>query len=304
MVEPSICGNFLGMPELPEVETVRRRISPHLTSKRLLRARLGAPKMLEVGDLDVLEGLEFQAPERIGKYLLLPMTGLQDKTLVLHLGMTGQLTFAPPDAVVSDRFRRLPSGYQKPLGVHSEDNHTHLVLDLSDGSRLLFRDPRRFGRILSLDTQNRLSTPRLSRLGPDALGITNREFSQIFRDCQGRRNVKTILLDQSFLAGIGNIYADESCHTAGIHPTTLGESLSNQRLNRLAQAVSEALERGILNAGTTFRDFVHPDGSQGSNQEDLRVYSRAGQPCLRCKTILVKSVVAQRGTVACPKCQK
>jgi len=292
------------MPELPEVETVRRRIAPHLPGKQLIATRLGAPKLLEIGDLDALTGLAFLPPERIGKYLLLPLCGAREMTLVLHLGMTGQLTYAPADAEVSDRFRRLPSGYQKPLGVHSEDRHTHLVLALSDGSRLLFRDPRRFGRILSLETADRLSTPRLSRLGPDALGIGDKEFARRFRDAQGRRNVKTILLDQSFLAGIGNIYADESCHTAGIHPTTLGQDLGKLRLERLAQAVAEALGRGIQNAGTTFRDFVHPDGSHGSNQEDLRVYARSGKPCLRCGTILVKSVVAQRGTVACPKCQK
>lgn len=296
------------MPELPEVETVRRRVEPGLLGRVVHEVRAGHPKVFETGDPEELTGLACTGSRRHGKYLLLdfaaPEGDAAPRTLVVHLGMTGQLTFAGPASVEDHRFRRLPSGYQKPLGVHAEDGHTHLVLAFRDGARLLFRDPRRFGRILVLPPEGEGTCPRLARLGPDALGYPLTDFVKRFLAERGARRVKSVLLDQGFLAGIGNIYCDEACFTAGIPPAARADTLTKPRVARLAEAVAEALARGIENAGTTFRDFVHPDGSSGHNQEDLRVYARGGQPCLRCGTVLVKSTVAQRGTVHCPGCQK
>jgi formamidopyrimidine-DNA glycosylase len=295
------------MPELPEVETVRRRVEPGLLGREVRDVRMGHPKVFETGNPEEIRGLACRATRRTGKYLLLDFAdeaGRHRRTLVVHLGMTGQLTFAEPAAQEDHRFRRLPSGYQKPLGVHAEDKHTHLVLEFRDGARLLFRDARRFGRILTLDPTREGENARLARLGPDALGYPLTEFVTRFLERRGKRAVKAVLLDQSFLAGIGNIYCDEACFTAGILPAARADKLAKPKVRALAEAVAEALERGIANAGTTFRDFVHPDGSSGHNQEDLRVYARGGQPCVRCGTILVKSTVAQRGTVHCPKCQK
>jgi len=292
------------MPELPEVETVRRRVEPHLQGQTVRSVRMGPSKLFETGDPEELVGLTFRETDRHGKYLMLTFSGATERVLVIHLGMTGQLTFAASGAAAENRFRRLPSGYQKPLGIHSEDRHTHFVLEFTSGDRLLFRDPRRFGRILTFPPEALPACPRLARLGPDALGISKTEFVQRFQETAGSRSVKAVLLDQGFLAGIGNIYADESCFTAHILPSARSGELSKPRIARLSEAVAEALERGIRNAGTTFRDFVHPDGSPGANQEDLRVYARGGEPCLICGTQLRKAVVAQRGTVWCPRCQK
>ncbi|MEN9353652.1 MAG: formamidopyrimidine-DNA glycosylase [Fibrobacterota bacterium] len=296
------------MPELPEVETVRRRVDGPLRDRVVHEVRQGHAKVFEAGDPQELAGMACVASRRTGKYLFLdfcdPDEATRTLTLVVHLGMSGQLTFAEPAAVEDHRFRRLPSGYQKPLGVHAEDKHTHLVLAFRDGARLLFRDPRRFGRILVLEPSMELDNPRIARLGPDALGYPLTEFVKRFMARGNARSVKSVLLDQSFLAGVGNIYADESCFTARIDPASKADALTRPKVKALGEAVAEALSRGIENAGTTFRDFVHPDGTSGHNQEDLRVYARGGLPCLRCGTILVKSTVAQRGTVHCPGCQK
>lgn len=295
------------MPELPEVETVRRRLEPALLGGRVESLHLGLPRLLEgadPGDLEILRGTDCTALERRGKYLILRFTrSVQEHALVVHLGMSGQLTWHAPDAALVDRFRRLPSGLMAPLGPHAPDRHTHFRLVFQGGGQLLFRDPRTFGRLLLSPLGSLWELPRMARLGPDALGVSTTDFLERWATAQGARSVKAVLLDQGFLAGVGNIYADEACHEAGILPHARSSGLSKPRRTRLAGAVQEALERGVRNCGTTFRDFVHPDGSQGGNQEDLRVYARGGRPCLSCGTTLRKGVVATRGTVWCPRCQ-
>jgi formamidopyrimidine-DNA glycosylase len=297
------------MPELPEVETIRRRLQPVMEGARLRSVVLGLPRMLEVGTLDDLQdlvGCTVGPLERHGKYLLVPWwrNAQLHRILVVHLGMTGQLTWHPAGATAVEHFRRLPSGYVKALGPHPVDKHTHLLLDFEGDHRLLFRDPRTFGKLLLLAPSERSTSPRLVRMGPDALGLPLAEFVERFLRLRGKRSVKAVLLDQGVLAGVGNIYADEACFTARIAPAAKAEALSRASVTRLAKAVDEALERGLANAGTTFRDFVHPDGTTGGNLEDLRVYARGGEPCLECGTTLRKGVVAQRGTVWCPRCQR
>lgn len=301
------------MPELPEVETVRRRLEPSLAGGVVRSVRLGLPRLLESGAverLDDLVGLRCQGVERRGKYLLLrfadpvPPGPGRDRILVVHLGMSGQLTWHPAGQAAIDRFTRMPSGLQVPLGPHTPDRHTHLVVDWENGGKLLFRDPRTFGRLLLASPEDLASLPRLARLGPDALDLDTDTFLARWRDMAGRRSVKAVLLDQSFVAGIGNIYADESCFEAGIRPAARAGALSGPRRAALAAAVRAVLRRGLDNCGTTFRDFRHPDGSEGGNQEDLRVYARGGQPCLSCGSTLKSAVVATRGTVWCPRCQR
>lgn len=295
------------MPELPEVETVRRRLEPVLLGARVESLHLGLARLLEGAapqDLDLLGGAVCRALDRRGKYLVLHFSGtLQEHALVVHLGMSGQLTWHAPDAVLVDRFRRLPSGLMAPMGPHAADRHTHFRMVFQGGGQLLFRDPRTFGRLLLAPVASLWELPRMAKLGPDALGVSRATFLERWTTSQGARSVKAVLLDQGFLAGVGNIYADEACHEAGIRPQARSSGLSRPRRARLADAVQEALERGVRNCGTTFRDFVHPDGTEGGNQEDLRVYARGGKPCLSCGTTLRKGVVATRGTVWCPRCQ-
>lgn len=294
------------MPELPEVETVRRRLAPSLEGRTVREVRLSLHRLLEGAGPEsfaTLRGARCAGLERLGKYLLLRFERRgAGTTLVVHLGMSGQLTWRGAGDPVVDGFRRLASGLSVPAGPHAPDRHTHMRI-FFEGGELLFRDPRTFGRLLLFPTGEERSQPRLARLGPDALGISGEIFARRWVDARGARCAKAVLLDQGFLAGIGNIYADEACHQAGIRPGARSASLARARVGRLHEAVQEALERGLRNCGTTFRDFVHPDGSSGSNQEDLRVYGRGGRPCTSCGTTLRKAVVAGRGTVWCPRCQ-
>lgn len=295
------------MPELPEVETVRRRLLPSLAGQTVHKVHLTLPRLLEGSSprsLGGLEGLSCRGLERNGKYLQAHFgDGDGAFVLVVHLGMSGQLTWKAPGQPVLDKFRRLPSGLVAPLGAHSVDKHTHFRIVFEGGGELLFRDPRTFGRLLLGHAASIGTLPRLSRLGPDALGVTDALFRERWKEHEGVRSVKAILLDQGFLAGVGNIYADEACYEAGIRPGVRSSSLTGTRVGKLARAVQSALVRGLDNCGTSFRDFVHPDGTKGGNQEDLRVYARGGKPCLSCGTTLRKAVVAARGTVWCPRCQ-
>jgi len=295
------------MPELPEVETVRRRLEPSLRGGVVRSVELRLPRLLEGAlpeALDALVGKECLGLQRLGKYLLLRFGPRDERVLVVHLGMSGQLTWHPAGAAVSDRFARMPSGLQVPLGPHTPDRHTHLVVEWEGGGKLLFRDPRTFGRLLLATSERLMDQPRLERLGPDALDLGSEAFASRWRERGGKRSVKAVLLDQSFVAGIGNIYADEACFEAGIRPSARAGTLSASRREALAHAVASVLRRGLDNCGTTFRDFRHPDGSEGGNQEDLRVYARGGKPCLACGTTLRAAVVATRGTVWCPRCQR
>ncbi|HNY32500.1 MAG TPA: bifunctional DNA-formamidopyrimidine glycosylase/DNA-(apurinic or apyrimidinic site) lyase [Fibrobacteria bacterium] len=295
------------MPELPEVETVRRGLAARGVGQVFAQATVGHPGILEDCtplDLATLQGDRLERCDRHGKYLLLRLRGnSRDRTLVVHLGMSGQFTFRHAHEDVVEGTRRMPSGYVKTLGPPPVDAHTHLVLRCRDGGEFLFRDPRRFGRILLLDGWETATHPRLERLGPDAVSLDAASLSGRLAH-GGRRDVKSVLLDQSVVAGIGNIYADEACFAARIRPDRAMESLSARSRMALAQAVIAVLEQGIQMAGTTFRDFVDVDGAQGGNAERLQVYARGGAPCLRCGKALHKAVVATRGTVWCPRCQR
>jgi len=295
------------MPELPEVETVRRGLSERIVGELVVSVEIRHGSILEdctSDDLGGLAGFRFASVDRRGKYLLLRLELAKGKiTLVVHLGMTGQLTWRAKGATVTDRFRKLVSGYRKSEGPHSIDAHTHMVVVCASGGELLFRDPRRFGRILLFEGWGDGNCRRLERLGPDAWRMDHGTLASILKERAGRRAVKTVLLDQGVVAGIGNIYADEACFQARIRPGRTLSGLSGLRIADLARAVDEVLEKGVRNAGTSFRDFVGADGSDGSNQEDLKVYGRGGSPCLVCGKSLRSASIAQRTTVWCSGCQ-
>lgn len=295
------------MPELPEVETVRSGLAERMVGEVLESVEVRHPGVLEgctARDLAGLAGSRVAAVERRAKYLLIRLgDGDRRSTLVVHLGMTGQLTWKAADEPTTDVFKRLVSGYRKSVGAHGVDSHTHLVARSASGGSLLFRDPRRFGRVLLLGAVADESCPRLSRLGPDAWRADPAAMASILLARCGRRSVKAVLLDQTVLAGIGNIYADESCFEAKIRPDRILSGVSRARLAVLARSIDRVLDKGVRNAGTSFRDFVGSDGEEGSNQEDLFVYGRAGLPCRVCRTRLRVATVAQRTTVWCPRCQ-
>ncbi len=291
------------MPELPEVETIRRGLEP-VRGRRIESAEFGLPRLIlgaKAGELTrKLRGRRIDAVLRRGKYLILE---LDQDTLVVHLGMTGQLTHAPAKAKENARFIRTVTGLQKALGVHPVDKHTHAILYLDDGSRVQFRDPRTFGKIIFIAGSEWSKNSRIRILGPEPLDLKIEPFLKKNFPASSKRAIKALLLDQSFLAGVGNIYADEALFASGIHPKTLAASVQPAERTRLLEAVKAVLKKGIRYQGTTFSDYRKPDGSNGENFERLMVYGRGGKPCRSCGTLLEKIVVAQRGTVFCPQCQ-
>ena len=275
------------MPELPEVETVRRGLEPRLVGRTVTAAdirdgRLTAPvDPIEVG-LE-LGGERFREVGRRGKYLLLGFeTG---RTLVVHLRMTGWFHHRPPGS------------------VEAMPEHVRATFALDDGSALVYRDQRRFGTMRLLEPGELDEHLRL-RAGPEPLSP---EWTppRLRRDLAGRRApVKALLLHQGIVAGVGNIYADEALWQARIHPLRPGGGLTAAEARRLHAAVVEALERGIDSRGASIRDYRDVDGERGGMQERFAVYSRTGEPCLRCGTPIEKIRVAQRGTHLCPRCTR
>jgi formamidopyrimidine-DNA glycosylase len=272
------------MPELPEVETVRTRLEPLLTGRRFERVEISDPRLVrpfEPAEVAAeLEGERVAAVDRRGKYLIVRFES--GRALLVHLRMTGSL--------------RHTSG--EPAG----DPHRRALVRLDDGSDLAYRDVRRFGTWLLLEP-GELEPYLGARVGEepfDALFTAARLGERLARR---RAPIKTALLDQRTLAGLGNIYVDEALWRARIHPLRPAESLDRTELRRLHKAVRAALEAGIARQGSTLRDYALPDGSSGSMQDEFKVYGREGEPCDRCGEALAKTRVAGRGTWFCSSCQ-
>ena len=235
---------------------------------------------------------------RRGKYLIAELD--DGGQFVLHLGMTGQLfseTATSPRLMTSTARAALSPDAQR---CFRPDAHTHLRICFEDGGAEVFlRDVRKFGKLMLLRPGER--HPRLDRLGIDALEISG---SDLF--AAGRRRkiaIKNLLLNQSVLAGMGNIYADEAHFLAGIRPTRRASRVTRSECDRLAQAIRRVLGRSIETGGASIRDFVTPDGSDGRYQLERSVYARKGEPCLECGTAVRRIVLGQRGTHYCPACQ-
>ena len=281
------------MPELPEVESVRRgivraRIKAPVTSVwRSARAlRIGKHWRRELENLEILAGATPNKVCRRGKYLLWHMHAAdseQQLVLLIHLGMSGRCGVTDPD--------------------QARVAHTHLVLGFGDRRELRFVDPRRFGGLRAGTLDSVYNSDPIASLGPEPL---SREFGgPTLEHALGRseRALRDALLDQHAVAGIGNIYAIEACFEARLHPLLPARRLAPSAWQRLADAVQAALRRGIQNGGTTLKDFRNVTGKVGRNQDDLRVYGRAAQPCPVCAAPLVSFVHQGRGGVLCPRCQ-
>jgi formamidopyrimidine-DNA glycosylase len=274
------------VPELPEVETVRRRLAPVLEGARIERAEIGDVRLTRPVEPAIvaerLVGDTVASLERRGKYLLWRLES--GRTLVVHLRMTGSFRHAREGELPDDAYRRAT-----------------LVLDT--GEAVAYRDVRRFGTWELLD-EGHLRPYLASRLGPEPLGPS---FSAARLDAllDGRRApVKSFLLDQRRLAGIGNIYADEALWRARIHPLRPAGELDADEVARLHRAVRAALRRGVELQGSTLRDYVTPDGDGGGMQHEFHVYGRLGEPCDRCGRPIERIVVGGRGTWFCPRCQR
>jgi formamidopyrimidine-DNA glycosylase len=272
------------MPELPEVQRVCSTVAPHLTGRRVTAVSLRFPGIVE-GPRDaaaLLVGQTFAPVQRLGKQILLATAG-DGPCVCVHLGMTGSLRWQP--------------------GVPAEGwpAHTHLVWSLDDGSVLSFRDPRRFGGVWTFACRQDLLERRWRELGPDALAITP---SALHRGlCTSKRPLKAALLDQSLVAGLGNIYVDELLFAARVHPLTPCTDVDKRLTSCLVGRMRTLLARAIAAGGSTLRDYVDADGDTGGYQLRHRVYGRSGQKCVRCRTPLATLQVGGRTTVCCPACQ-
>jgi formamidopyrimidine-DNA glycosylase len=281
-----------------------RLLAPNVEGRRIGSATLTLPRILLSPSptlfRDLLPGQRIRKVIRRGKYIVLE---LDRSSLVVHLGMTGQLTYSPAQYREEAAFVRTVTGLEKAKGVHPVDKHTHLVLGLEGGERVLFRDPRTFGKLFLVEGHAWAGHPRLRILGEEPLEVRVGSFLRKNYPADSARPIKALLLDQGFLAGVGNIYADEALFRSGIHPNMPARDLTEEQRARLIESVKAVLRKGIRNHGTSFSDYRKPDGSEGNNYERLLVYGRGGLPCRRCKAVLRKTVVAQRGTVHCPECQ-
>lgn len=292
------------MPELPEVETVRRSLEPFVPGRRIARVEIRDSLVIKRPDPShypkLLEGQQFTHLDRLGKYLILH---LERHGLLVHLGMTGQLTFRDPTRPDTAFLRHPYTGLQRTL-QHPVDAHTHISLEFEDGTALHYRDIRKFGKWRLYPTEDLERSPELTGLGPDPITGDFRLEPFQARLRKTSRAVKAALLDQAVVAGLGNIYVDEALFRAGVRPRKAARRLTGRETERLHSAIKEVLLAGIEAGGTTLRDFVDGTGAAGTNQERLLVYGRHGQPCAVCGTPLKRATVAQRTTSWCAVCQR
>jgi len=271
------------MPELPEVEWVARTLRPKLVGRRIVGVETSGKKLRQPVERAKLQklavGATVDAVARTGKYLLIELSS--GATLVSHLGMTGWYLFARPET--------------------AREKHTHVVFTLDSGLELRYTDHRRFGILRIYPTPKVKKSPELSILGADPLEAV---FTVEYLAAQlkaTRRDVKTFLLDQTRIAGVGNIYACEALFLAGISPR---KKTSRVDAAKLHAAVQKVLRAGIANRGTSFSDYVDAEGEAGENQNSLHVYGREGQRCRVCSSVIRRLVQGARSTFYCPKCQR
>ncbi len=273
------------MPELPEVETVRRQLAPALVGRRFERVRIDDARLVrpyEPAEVAAeLEGERVEDVGRRGKYLVVRFAS--GRVLLIHLRMTGSLLHAPD-------------------GSLPDDPHRRAVVRLDDGSDVAYRDVRRFGTWLLLEPGE--AEPYLAaRVGDEPLDALFTAARLGERLAARRTSLKAALLDQRTLAGLGNIYVDEALWRARLHPLRPAGELDRGELRRLQRAIRAALEHGLARQGSTLRDYRLPDGSGGSMQDEFRVYGRGGEPCDRCGTPIARTRIVGRSSWFCPACQ-
>ena len=292
------------MPELPEVECVRRSLERRLVGRRVIDVTVHRHDIVRgcATPQALLCGARVQAVSRHGKQLAI-LGCVSDKKgatscepcLCIHLGMSGSL-----------RYLETPRPKTKPRGPSAttnigHDRHVHAIWWFDRGQQLEFRDPRRFGGLWPFSDPAGLRRDRWGRLGPDAASITSQVLHR--RLARSHRAIKSALLDQSLIAGLGNIYVDELLHVCELHPLVSSDSIDSQTAQLMVRRLRGLLQRAITAGGSTLRDYQNVDGQLGGFQSRHRVYSRSGLPCRACDKALESIRVAGRTTVFCPRCQ-
>ena len=276
------------MPELPEVETVVKGLRPLITDRIVTAVEIREENMIAYPEADIqafkdsLIGSKIDAINRRGKYIIIELN--TDKNMVIHLRMTGKLLVKEVK-----EFR---------------DKHTHVIFSLNDGQEIRFNNIRKFGRVYLIDKNHPEQAGGLADLGPEPLSdeLTVEDFKKLFE--KRRALMKSLLLNQHFVAGIGNIYADEILFRSQVRPDRTADTLTELEKEAIYHNMREILRKGIIYGGTSFSDYVNAFGEKGSFQEELRVHQREGEKCCECDSIIEKIKVSGRSTYFCPQCQK
>jgi formamidopyrimidine-DNA glycosylase len=274
------------MPELPEVETMVRDLTPRVVNHTIITVQADFPGAVIWPTFEEFEQRVLNQKildiRRRGKYAIFSLHS--GDNLIIHRGMTGALLLRPPDA---------------PM-----ESHVRLMFQLDDNSQLRFNDPRKFGKVLLMDSSGMERPLPWARMGPEPL---NGDFTPrtLKRSLEGRTGpIKPLLLNQNLVAGLGNIYVDEALFAARIHPRRTADSLKPSEIKRLHASIQRVLHAAVEGRGTTFSSYTDVDGKPGLYKESLQVFQRAEEPCPRCGTTITRLVVGGRGTHICPKCQK
>ena len=274
------------MPEMPEVEIIRRYLDTQVAGKKIINLTILLPRMIKWPDVEgfraLVTGRTIKGMNRRGKYLLMELDNASK--VVFHLRMTGRLVYEPAG--------------------DTTDHHARVIFHLQDGASLVYGDTRTLGTIHGLKPQELGMLKGLAEMGPEPLSA---EFTAeyLYRTASRRKvAIKSFLLNQKYIGGIGNIYADEALFLAGIHPLRPANSLTQTECGKLWESVNKVIADGIADGGTTFRDYQNGEGGKGSHQEHLYVYGRKGEQCRICGALLERIIVGGRGTHFCPHCQE
>jgi formamidopyrimidine-DNA glycosylase len=302
------CGNEVNVPELPEVETVKRGLEPALLGRRFERIELRRKDLRFPFPLDMADGMQnatVEAMERRAKYILVHCSN--GKTLILHLGMTGRFTILKPDGQTFE-----PGAFYHQAGASSEPGpHDHVIWHLDDGARIVYNDARRFGFMDWADTHLRDEHKLLKDIGVEPLGNSFHLDHLIEKLRDKKAPMKAALLDQHVVAGLGNIYVSEALHRARISPKLEARRLikskgPDPRLEHLVRHIKDILNEAILAGGSTLQDFQGTSGEKGAFQQRFLVYDREGETCTSpgCTNVIARIVQSGRSTFYCPTCQK
>ncbi|WP_303841730.1 DNA-formamidopyrimidine glycosylase [Selenomonas ruminantium] len=274
------------MPEMPEVEIIRRYLDTQVAGKKIIHLTILLPRMIKWPDVEgfraLVTGRTIKGMNRRGKYLLMELDNASK--VVFHLRMTGRLVYEPAG--------------------DTTDHHARVIFHLQDGASLVYGDTRTLGTIHGLKPQELGMLKGLAEMGPEPLSA---EFTAeyLYRTASQRKvAIKSFLLNQKYIGGIGNIYADEALFLAGIHPLRPANSLTQTECGKLWESVNKVIADGIADGGTTFRDYQNGEGGKGSHQEHLYVYGRKGEQCRICGAPIERVTVGGRGTHFCPHCQE
>jgi len=276
------------MPELPEVETVVKGLRPIVEDKIITDVEIRVEDLIGYPEDNIdkfkeeLIGSSICAVDRRGKYIIFELD--IDKNMIIHLRMTGKLLVSEVE-----KYR---------------DKHTHVIFSLDDGQEIRFNNVRKFGRIYLIDPDHPEQAGGFAELGPEPLSedLSLEKFKKLFENRRGI--IKSLLMNQKFIAGIGNIYADEILFLSGIRPDRTADTLTDMEKEKIYFNMRDILKKGILYGGTTFSDYVNAFGQEGSFQVELRVYQKEGEECFKCGTPIEKTKIGGRSTYYCPKCQK